>query len=113
MGVALVVLAFTYPAYEGLHVEGGVTTGSTATLVEINGPGVIIPVLVPLVATALVAVALTRGPQRAGRLVAWALVALLLCFAVIAMFSIGLYVLPVVVALAIATAWPRADQQRS
>lgn len=108
LSLGLVVWAFTFPAYQGLETRGGVTTETTSTLIEVNGSGAIVPILVPLVVTALVAVLLLRVREPVARVGAWALVGLLTIFAVLAMFSIGMYVLPVAIALAVAVAWPRA-----
>lgn len=107
LSIGLLVWAFTFPAYEGLQTRGGITTSSTRTLIEENGLGALVPVLVPLAVTVLTGLLLLQVREPLGRIGAWALVAVLAVFAVAAMFSIGMYVLPVVIALAVAVGWPR------
>lgn len=114
LGLALVIWALTFPAYEGLETTSdGVTHHLTRTMVEENGPRVMIPVSIPLAVTGLVALLVLRGPEPAARILAWVLVGLLGAFAVLAMFSIGIYVLPVVIALAVAVGWPRRRGSRA
>ena len=107
-GVGPVAWAFLYPAYEETTNE--IATTQTRTLIEVNGPGALAPVLIPIAATLLVAVLLhMRAP--AARVVAGVLVGLLYAFAAIAMLSIGIYVLPVAIALTVAIAWPRSERK--
>lgn len=107
-GVGLVAWAFLYPAYEETTDE--VSTTQTRTLLEVNGPGALAPVLIPLAVTLLVAVLLHMRVQAA-RVVASVLVGLLYAFAAIAMLSIGIYVLPVAIALTVAVGWPRSERK--
>lgn len=109
LSVALIVWAFTFPAYEGLETSGGITRAATRTMVEENGPRVLLPIAVPLAVSSLVAVLVLRGREPWARVGAWVLTGLLGVFAVLALFSIGMYVAPIVLALAVATAWPRRD----
>jgi hypothetical protein len=88
--------------------------GST-TLVQENGSGVLIPVGIPAVISAAVWLALwcrcTRGGAVSG-VVAWTCVSLLGLFCLIALASIGLFVMPVAVLLAGATSLtPLGDRQ--
>jgi hypothetical protein len=73
-------------------------TSSHATLVQVNGPGVLIPVAVPLIAVAFVAAALSYR-RRAGKTgpgpVATSILVLLGAGTLLAMLSIGVAVLPV------------------
>jgi hypothetical protein len=81
-----------------------VTHGS-ATLVSVNGRGILLVVGVPLVATALVGGALwRRGPRRGAGVLAWTIAGLLAVFNVLALASIGLFVIPVTVGLIVACA---------
>jgi hypothetical protein len=92
--VGLLAAALFAPAY-----------GST-TLVQENGSGVLIPVGIPAVISAAVWLALWRRCTRGGavsRVVAWTCVSLLALFCLIALASIGLFVIPVAVLLACAT----------
>jgi hypothetical protein len=107
-GVALLVGATTLPAYDGgtgtsspdgtLH-----ETHTTATLVEANGRGVLVTMAVPLVITLVVAALLLyRRRQQVAVAIATVLVALLAVATVLAMLSVGAFVLPVVAALVVA-----------
>lgn len=104
MGVVLAALLL--PAFDGQTVSNanGLTL-TTATFVQVNGPWVLIPVALPLLVVAVVAVMLrarrSQGSQWAGT-VAWSAVGGLLLLGVITIASIGAVVLPVVVLLAIA-----------
>ncbi|HET7048670.1 MAG TPA: hypothetical protein VFI54_10425 [Solirubrobacteraceae bacterium] len=76
--------------------------GST-TLVEENGSGVLLPVAVPAVISAAVWLALWRKCTRGGSVsgvVAWTFVSLLAVFCLLALASIGMFVIPVAVLLA-------------
>ena len=102
--LALVAGAFFVPVYSG--VDSGSAAGvvsTTSTLVSVNGLGVLLPVALPALLVALVWLALhrkcSRGSSRSGQ-VAWTLIVLLGTFSVLAMFSIGLFVLPTVLLLA-------------
>lgn len=103
--LALAVAAFTLPVYSGEIVTESGSTSTTATLVEINGMGVLGVVLAPLAATLVVAalVVMRRRRPVLGAL-AWVTVSLLAVLTVAALASIGLFFLPVVIALAVAVA---------
>lgn len=78
-------------------------TYGSATLVDENGVRVLLPVVVPAVISVVVWLALWRKCSRGGRLagwVAWAFIALLVGFCVLAILSIGVFVAPVAVLLA-------------
>ena len=84
------------------------------TLLHANGPWVLVPVGLPAIICAVVAVALrrrwVRGEAAGGR-IAWAATGLLAAFALFAILSIGAFVVPVVLLLAWASAvTPRADR---
>ena len=109
-GVALVAGAFVVPVYSGLSVSAGssgqqVTHSYSSTLVEENGLSALIPVAFPLLLAALVWFALHRRCSRGSRWggpIAWSLVAVLGLLGVVAMWTIGPFVLPVAVLLGIA-----------
>ena len=109
-GVGLVGWALWYPSYEGVEMTDEVSTTQTSTLIEVNGPGALVPVLIPLVVTLLVVVLLHLRALGA-RVVAGVLVGLLYAFAAIAMLSIGSLMLPVAIALTVAVAWPRSERK--
>lgn len=103
---ALVGAAFLLPMYGSSSTSSsGAQSSGSSTLVAVNGLGVLIPVGVPLIIAALVWVALHHKCSRGGRVgsyVAWACIAVLFAFCVVALFSIGILVVPVVVLLACA-----------
>lgn len=83
---ALAVAAFIAPLYEG----GG-------TLVEVNGPSVAITAAVPLILSVATAVALgLRGRMARAGILAWTLTILCALFSLVALLSIGIFILPVV-----------------
>lgn len=111
--LALLAFGLFYPAYSRVvQTPGSETVTGSATIVEVNGPAVLVTLSVPLVVTALVAWCLMRSGQAA-RIVAWVLVLLLFAFAVLGLASIGLLILPIAVTLAVATGWPRPDEAGS
>lgn len=98
--------AFLVPMYGSSSTSStGPQSSGSLTLVAVNGLRVLIPVGVPLVVATLVWVALHRRCSRGGRVggyVAWTCIAVLGAFCVVALFSIGILVVPVVVLLACA-----------
>jgi hypothetical protein len=121
--LALVGAAFVVPVYSGggsSATSNGTTTtvhtftSSSSTLVEENGLRVLIPLAIPVALAALVWFALHRRCSRSSRWsgsVAWAAITPLAVFAALTSMSVGMFVLPTVVLLAVA-AWltpaPRA-----
>ena len=111
--VLLLVAAFTFPAYGTASSSGSVDANGnltsseeitgTATLVGVNGLYAALLVSIPLAVTAVVALLLRIG-VRPARVVAWVLVGLLGVFTVLGLMSIGLFILPVTVALVVACA---------
>jgi hypothetical protein len=102
----LIVAAAMAPAYEPTtEASSGTVTHESATLVDENGPAILLPVGVPLLVTVIVGYALWRreASHGAGR-IAWTFTVLLAGFNVVAMASIGLFMLPVTAALAVACA---------
>lgn len=104
-GLALVVAGFLVPVYqsEDMSPSGELTQG-TETLVGMNGPGVLIALALPLLATVLVAGSLLLRSRRGALPVAWALTALLAVFNLLGMLTIGVFVVPVTAALVVACA---------
>lgn len=106
----LFVGAVTLPAYTGATTRFDsqgreVETSTTATLFEINGSWVLVLLTVPVVAVALVALLLHLRPRhRLAGVAAWVVVGALGLFTLAAMLTIGSFVAPVTLALAIATA---------
>jgi hypothetical protein len=101
------------PVYTGLRVEATATAGQAlalpptpgrhrATLWEVNGPGVLAPLAVPVVLTALPLAASWTPLRTPARVLA---AVLLTGFVLVAGFSIGLFYLPAVGALLGAILW--------
>ena len=105
-GAGLLAAAVLVPVYGSVGVSstGAVSHGS-ATLVGVNGWRVLLVVGVPLVATAVVSGALwRRGPRQGAGVLAWTIAGLIVVFNVLALASIGLFVIPVTAGLVIACA---------
>jgi hypothetical protein len=66
----------------------------------VNGTGVALVLAVPLLAVAVTAAALRRGHRSA----AWGIVAGLAAFSLVSILSIGVFVAPVAILLAVAVA---------
>jgi|GEM_PF-5193039 len=104
---ALLVAGLVVPFYSTLAVDTGAGSGvsrGSATLVAVNGPGVVLVLGIPLVVSLAVGCALWQRTRRGAVPVAWALTGLFIVFNVLAMLSIGVFVLPVTLALVIACA---------
>ena len=87
---------------ETVRSDGTVETErSSHTLLEREGPGVLLVLAAPV---AVAAVALLAGRTARARTVAGAAAALLLAFALVAAASVGLFYLPAGVAMAVAAA---------
>jgi len=104
--LGLVLAAFVVPVYSGRQSSGSAPQMDTsATLIGENGLGALVPVGAPALVVLLVWSALhfrcARGGRSAGY-VAWVLIGLLSAFCLLAMFSIGMFVLPVALLLAAA-----------
>ena len=115
-GVALLVAGLLLPMYQtATEASSGEVVHGTATLVGVNGPGVLAVLGVPLLVTLAVGSALWQGARRGAVAVAWTLAGLLAAFNVLSMASIGLFVLPITIALLVACAVrrPRSEQPRS
>jgi hypothetical protein len=108
--VALLVAAFVLPVYGSSTASepSGVSVHSASlTLVEVNGLSVLAPVGLPALIAAVVWFALHRKCSRGSRAsghVAWALIGLLIAFCLVAVASIGMFVVPAAALLAGAAA---------
>ena len=103
--LGLLVAGWLVPVYQSTSFSSsGEQTRSTETLVGVNGPGVLIVLAIPLLATLLVAGALLVRPRRGALPLAWALTALLAGVNLLAMLTIGIFILPVTAALVVACA---------
>jgi hypothetical protein len=108
--VALLVAGFLVPVYstDSASASGDATPGSD-TLVGVNGLGSAAVLAIPLLVSLVVGVALRRPSRAAALPVAWALTGLLALFNLLAMLSIGVFILPVTLALVLACATCRRD----
>jgi hypothetical protein len=103
--VGLVLAALLLGSYTGQTVSSdtGVTL-TTRTFVEVNGPGSLVLVAIPLVACLSAGAALwhrhQRQPAWSGP-VAWAAVAVVTIEAALGIVTFGLFLIPVVVLLAL------------
>ena len=111
--VGLLLAAMFAPAYQsaggGAANLPGVSSSASAsgseTLVAVNGWPVLLPVGVPLAATVLVGIALwLRGTRQWAGIAAWVITGLLACFNLLALASIGMFVVPVTAGLVVACA---------
>lgn len=93
MAIAAAVFLLVYPTYSGFSDN----RPTRATLLEINGEWAIVPVLLPVV----VALVPAMFPHRVIRIIA---AVLLVAFAAIGAFSIGLFYVPAAVAMVVAGA---------
>ena len=96
---ALVGAAFVLPLYGSSSTSStGAHSSPSLTLVQVNGPTVLIPMGVPLIIVALVWAALHRKCSRGGRVsgyVAWTFVGMLAAECLVAIASVGLLIAPV------------------
>jgi len=101
---ALLVAAVLAPAYQSTtETSSGTVTHGSATLVNENGAGVLLIIAVPLLVTLIVGYALwRRGARRGAGPVAWTFTGLLTGFNLVAMLSIGPFIMPVTACLAVA-----------
>jgi hypothetical protein len=107
-GVALVVAAFVAPVYEtDSSSSSGQTSQGYDTLVGVNGLSAAVVLAVPLLVTLAVGCALLLGSHRGALPVAWTLTGLLAAGNLLAMMSVGVFVLPVTTALVLACARSR------
>ncbi|MFZ0325449.1 MAG: hypothetical protein WAN48_15120 [Actinomycetes bacterium] len=108
-GATLIVAAFLVPTYssETVSSNGEVRRGS-ATLIAENGFGAVFVVAIPLLVAIAVGAVLWPRVRRGGLPIAWTLTGLLAVFNLLAMMSIGLFLLPVTLALVVACNGGRA-----
>ena len=103
---SLLLLAGTFlvPVYETTSTssDGGTTTTGSATLVDENGAGVVLVLTLPLLVSLLVSLLLLRAPRRVGLPLAWTLTGLFAALNLLAILTVGIFVLPVTISLIVA-----------
>jgi hypothetical protein len=89
------------------------TNGPGETLVQVNGPKVLIPLLIPLAGVAMVTLALWfRGSERPGvGALVWIVIGLMAVLVVLGAFTIGPFVAPVAVFTVLAATHVKARSQ--
>lgn len=104
--LAFLVAAATLPFYEGAtESPAGVVRHHSATLIEVNGSSVLLIAGIPLLATIVVGLALWQRGSRVGAgPIAWTSTVLLAGFNLLAMLTIGVFILPVTACLVAAGA---------
>ena len=106
----ILIGAFTAPAYS----SDGSGGGGSQTLVGETGIGVGIVMAIPLAITVVVSAMLWRRRLAAGPgAVAWTLTGLLAALNLLGMLTIGIFVLPVTVAVVVACLQPRGVAHRA
>jgi hypothetical protein len=114
-GTGLVIAALLAPVYQSQSVSSpGIAASGSATLVGVNGWSALLIAGAPLAAAVVAGYGLWRRAGRPGAgVLAWTVTGLLACFTVLAMATIGVFVIPVTVALFTACAAhggrPRGD----
>jgi hypothetical protein len=107
-GTGLLVAALLLPVYASESGSVGpdgslVRTSGSATLVEANGAGILVVAAAPLAAAVCVGALLAaRTRHPAAGTAAWGVVALLAALAVLGLLSLGIFLVPVVLSLALA-----------
>ena len=99
---ASVFLAFV-PIYESISMNSSTQeiTKSSATLIQVNGYRVLIPLAIPPIITAINLLAILRF-RRGSRPLMWTMTALLMIFVTVSGFSIGLFYAPAALTMIIA-----------
>jgi hypothetical protein len=101
--VAMWFAAFTVPIYSSDSTSSDRSAPhSSLTLVGQNGLSAIVVVSIPLILALLVAGSLAFVPWPAGRIIAWTLTGLLVAFNVLALLSVGIFLVPVTLGLVMA-----------
>jgi hypothetical protein len=102
-GLVIVMAGFLAPVYQSASgSSSGEETHGSDTLVGVNGPGVLVVLAVPLLVTITVGAVLWQHSWRLSLPSAWMLTGLMAVFNLLAMMSVGVFFLPVTVALVVA-----------
>jgi multisubunit Na+/H+ antiporter MnhB subunit len=108
-GLALIIAGFLAPAYESTSVSSsGETTHGSGTLIGVNGLSAAVVLGAPLLLTLVVGYALWRPSRPSAVPFAWTLTGLLAGFNLLAMASIGVFLLPLTADVIVACAMCRS-----
>lgn len=104
--LAFLAAGFLVPAYEEVTStsESPVVSETSTTLVAENGSWMVLLLLFPLLATVVVAIALLGDAHPAAVVVAWSVTGVVAVFNLLAMLTIGIFVVPITIALVVACA---------
>jgi hypothetical protein len=123
---ALIVAGFVVPMYSSLSASSSpadssgsvsspvVVSHGSATLVAVNGLGGALVLSIPLLVSLAVGVALWQSARRGAVPIAWTLTWLMVAFNLAGMMTIGMFIIPVTVALLFACSriQPRPKQHK-
>ena len=88
--LGFLITGFTAPAYTAVSSgPRGTSTRSTETLVGVNGSGVVLILLSPLLATVVVSIALLWRAHPPAMALAWTVTGTLAAFTLLAMLTVG------------------------
>ena len=119
LGVSVLLLFI--PVYKGettppTNVITGMVTGQpreiSATLLEVNGPRVLIPLAIPPLLAAAGLLAVLRA-RRWRRLLIWVAAFLLAVFVFLTGFSIGMFYVPAMILLVVCAILTQSDTRRN
>ena len=99
--LGFLAVGFMVPVYEGLSStsESPVVTETSSTLVAENGSWAVVVLLFPLVAAVIVATALLGSARPAAIVLAWSVTGTVAVFNLLAMLTIGIFLVPTTIAL--------------
>jgi hypothetical protein len=101
--LGLVLAALLVPVYDGTASSSEGLTLTRSTLVQVNGTWALILVVVPVILSLVVAASIYRGRRGAAwsTAVAWIAIGLLTAVALLGILTIGAFMLPVAILLAL------------
>ena len=99
--LAFLAAGFLVPAYKEVTStsESPVVSETSTTLVAANGSWMVLLLLFPLLATVVVAIALLGDAHPAAVVVAWSATGVVAVFNLLAMLTIGIFLVPTTIAL--------------
>ena len=114
LSLGFLAAGFTVPVYEGVTSGPGPTVTETSkTLVAENGSGVVPLIAFPLLASLIVAIALLGRGRSAAMAVAWTATGAVALLNLLAILTIGIFLVPVTIALVVACTAATAERRAS